>query len=119
MSMLYILDSNRIFIPIGGPYPTEEEVLKWSEWHAANRANCIVAQTEVSPGVCVSTVFLAINHSFLPDTDPILFETMVFDDYEEGQIQIRYRTWAEAQAGHDETVAKLKTKLQDRKITCP
>lgn len=46
-----------------------------------------VAQTEVAPGVKVSTVCLGLNHNWDDDGDPIIFETMVFggvlDGYQE------------------------------------
>jgi hypothetical protein len=49
--------------------------------------------------VYVSTVFLGLDHNYLGEGGPILFETMVFGgpfDHE----QERYKTWAEAEAGH-------------------
>lgn len=66
--------------------------------------NRIVARTEAVEGVLVSTVFLVINHSFTPDGEPILFETMIFGGQHD-QYQRRYSTYDEAEQGHIEAVA--------------
>jgi hypothetical protein len=54
----------------------------------------------------VSTVFLGIDHNW-GGGPPLLFETMVFGDspYE---LQWRYSTWEEAEAGHARVVAALR-----------
>jgi CTP:molybdopterin cytidylyltransferase MocA len=65
-----------------------------------------VAWDEIAPGVTVSTVFLGIDHSF-GHGPPVLFETMVFDDYEDGE-QDRYCTWEAAEAGHSAIVARVR-----------
>ncbi|MEH2201208.1 hypothetical protein [Nostoc sp.] len=55
----------------------------------------------------ISTVFLGLNHQWLPNKPPLIFETMVFG----GQIdyqQIRYSTWDEAVAGHQAIVELIK-----------
>ena len=51
--------------------------------------------------VTVSTVFLPFDHSFDDDSEPILFETMVFEGPHDGYIQ-RYHTYDEAVEGHKE-----------------
>jgi hypothetical protein len=60
--------------------------------------------------VRVSTVWLGMDHQF-GDGPPLIFETMVFggplDDY-----QWRYVTEAEAIAGHDQVVAKVRDLLR-------
>lgn len=62
--------------------------------------------------VRVSTVWLGLDHNFEPDGPPLIFETMVFGgplaDY-----QWRYATEAEAVAGHDQVVAKVRDLLRD------
>lgn len=58
-------------------------------------------------GECmISTVFLGLDHNYGGRGEPIVFETMVFNGPKDG-FQARYRTWAEAQAGHKRTVAEL------------
>jgi hypothetical protein len=79
------------------------DLLQWATWFE-DPANRRVAVDE-RDGWRVSTIFLALDHNFIrpygsSDVDPILFETMVFaPDGEQGQW--RYRTWAEAAAGHE------------------
>lgn len=59
----------------------------------------VVKRTELDNWVVVSTVFLWLDHSFTPDSEPVLFETMIFwwhyDNY-----QKRYCTWEEAEKWH-------------------
>lgn len=57
--------------------------------------------------VLVSTVFLGINHNFLGEGRPILFETMVFGG-EHDQEQERYCTEQEALAGHERWCAVVR-----------
>ena len=49
--------------------------------------------------VDVSTIFMAMDHSFGDDGEPILFETMVFGG-EYNDYQERYHTYDEAEEGH-------------------
>jgi len=82
---------------------TEQE---WLRWWSAEPDRHIVAKTVVG-GVEISTVFLHIDHGLQFDgRPPLIFETMLFDDYEEGRER-RYRTWAEAEIGHMEAVEWL------------
>jgi hypothetical protein len=67
-----------------------------------------IARTEVpQPPVEVSTVFLSLDHRHGTEGPPILFETMIFGGPYD-QDCTRYATKAEAQQGHDETVADLR-----------
>lgn len=52
----------------------------------------------------VSTVFLSLDHNW-GDGPPILFETMIFGGEHDG-YQERYRTWEEAEEGHEIALAK-------------
>jgi len=64
-----------------------------------------IAETWVG-SVRVSTVFLPLDHSHLPDGQPICFETIAFGtgsyDFEE-----RYHTIQEAKAGHEHAVRNV------------
>ena len=60
--------------------------------------NRIVAQTVISKGIHVSTVFLGLDHSF-GEGPPLVFETMIFGG-ELDQYQERYSTYQQAEAGH-------------------
>jgi len=79
----------------------EPDILKWAKW-IGERDNTIVIQTNLPGDILVSTVFLGIDHAF-GDTEPILFETMVFGG-EHSDYQERYHTWEEAEAGHQEAI---------------
>lgn len=64
-------------------------------------------------GVLVSTVFLGIDHRWMGEGRPLVFETMVFGGPLD-QEQRRYCTYAEALAGHTAIVGELlnmKTKV--------
>ena len=68
-----------------------------------------VAETTLSDGKWVSTVWLGIDHSFRDDGPPIIFETMVFQSYEPLGSELetkRYSTLGEAKAGHAAMVAR-------------
>lgn len=59
-------------------------------------------------GVCVSTVFLGIDHNFGPGTEPVCFESMAFPPVDHVELACeRYGTWAEAAAGHAAMVGKF------------
>ena len=62
----------------------------------------IVAQQDFCNDICVSTVFLVIDHShgFGP---PLLFETMIFGGKHD-QDQWRYTSRADAIAGHEAAI---------------
>lgn len=52
----------------------------------------------------VSTIFLSLDHNFSDEGKPILFETMVFA---KGGVEMyidRYRTYDEAEKGHQRAV---------------
>jgi hypothetical protein len=57
------------------PVPCED-LLTWARW-VEDCKNRIVKQEDVGE-LWVSTVFLALDHDFLRDGPPLLFETMVF-----------------------------------------
>lgn len=68
---------------------------------------CEVSETDKNDGATVSTVFLGIDHNYGFRGLPIVFETMVFGGSHDG-YQRRYRSWDEADTGHQQTVQMLK-----------
>lgn len=82
----------------------EPDTLKWAKWFEASITNGerIIEQTRLEPDILVSTVFLALDHSFGGDK-PVLYETMIFGG-EYDQHQRRYHTEEEARAGHMEAL---------------
>ena len=59
----------------------------------------------------VSTVFLMLDVNW-GGGEPLVFETMVFDEDRSHDLR-RYATYAEAVAGHRETVAQLREAAPD------
>ena len=56
-------------------------------------------------GIRISTVFLGLDHSYLKNQKPQIFETMVFEDESYSEIYLdRYATYKEAQKGHRKAV---------------
>jgi hypothetical protein len=95
MNGRYILDGHK---------PVEEpDLFKWAEWYET--ADRHVRDTFQGDDVRVSTVFLALDHS-VGHGPPLLFETMVFVNGV-GEDCERYSTWAEAEEGHANMVAKI------------
>lgn len=85
----------------GNPISFEQFIILWQMKERR------VALTE-GPGWRVSTVWLGLNHSF-GGGPPLIFETMSFEEGEE-QEQERYATEAEALAGHEAVVAKVRAR---------
>jgi hypothetical protein len=73
-----------------------------------------VERTKMDSGTEISTVFLALDHSFGGDT-PILFETMVFGG-ELDQSCERYSTIEQAKAGHWKTVDRVRIEEDQKPI---
>lgn len=94
MSDRYILDAQ------GEPVPCED-LLTWARWYEGGIEKRRVARTTIGE-VEVSTVFLALDHSFC-EGPPILYETMVFGGPLDQELD-RYSTRSEAEAGHEKWV---------------
>lgn len=92
---------------------------RWAQWFGA--ADRHVAKDEIAGHqILVSTVFIGIDHNFVSNGPPVLFETMVFGEEHAGKLfgrdctmredleQRRYSTWAEAEAGHQRIVQRYR-----------
>lgn len=90
----YILDGKRV---------VAVDMLVWATWF--ERADRVVAKTQIDDDVSVSTVFLGIDHNFGSGA-PLLFETMVFGGDHDEEMD-RYTTWEQAEAGHYDTVDRI------------
>ncbi len=95
----YILDED-------GDIVAEPDLLRWADWFERHFP-CNVARTVLPNGILVSTIFLAIDHSF-GEGMPHLFETAVFLDRSYGHRlgQERYPHWPAAAAGHIKLAAE-------------
>lgn len=89
-----------------------EDLMEWARW--LETADLTV-KIDALEGVRVSTVFLGMDHRYIGDGPPILFETMIFgaaapelglDDYQE-----RYSDWEQAELGHMVAVTLARRKL--------
>lgn len=80
------------------------DLMTWARWFESAREDRVVAKTDVNH-VCVSTVFLGLDHAF-GEGPPQLFETLVFGGPLADEME-RYSTWDEAEAGHKAMVARV------------
>lgn len=85
-----------------------DDLLTWAESFEMlrRRGANIVAQDYVG-SVLVSTVFLGTDMAW--SGPPLLFETMTFG--KDADVQDRYSTWEEAEAGHRKVIAWLQANL--------
>jgi hypothetical protein len=70
-----------------------------------------VKQEKTWMGFFVSTVWLGLDHSFWPDREPLIFETMVFFRGKSDLDMDRYTTKQQAIEGHKEMVRKWSNPL--------
>jgi hypothetical protein len=62
-------------------------------------------------GVRISTVWLGLNHNFSLEGPPLIFETMIFSetgDLEMDEYCWRWSTEVQALAGHDQALALVR-----------
>lgn len=103
MTGQYILNDQNEPVPC-------EDLMEWGTWLRENFEKRRIAWTE-DKKYHVSTVFLGLDHGF-GYGDPILFETMVFGNEDNGSISHmeldmeRYATYAEAVEGHARMVQR-------------
>lgn len=104
--MRYRLDEEHNVIP-------EPDIRRWAEW-VEKHENRRVAEDYVAEVYRVSTVFIGT-------WEGELFETMVFDDSQIDSLglrgvdvgyQVRYQTWEEAVAGHEQAKEIMAMKIK-------
>lgn len=96
MNRKWILDGHR---------PVRANLMTWAKWYE-NADLRRVAQDYIGD-VHISTVFIGVDHSFGLG-EPLLFETMIFGGAHD-QYQERYSTWEQAEAGHAQAVALVRS----------
>lgn len=95
-----------LFFLLDGKTPVQ--VRTWDEWaEPFKRLNRVVAESVIGDAR-VSTVFLGIDHSY-DDGPAVLFETLV-DGGVLDELEWRYHTWEDAEAGHQRVCALLGAK---------
>jgi hypothetical protein len=89
-----------------GRIPIAVDLLTFARWFETSFKQRRIARDEFDD-VAVSTVFLGLDHSWIDDKDPVLFETLIFGGPLDGEMW-RYCTYAEAERGHAEAVAQAR-----------
>ena len=103
--MYYLLDED-------GETPIKTTVDEWAV--AFEDGDRVVEKTKFENDIVVSTVFLGLDHSSLvEDSDPVLWETMVFDLPSE--IAHRYTSLKDAKEGHKDACALVEDILKNLK----
>lgn len=85
------------------------DLLEWARWMESDERRVVRQQRwqYADHTLFVSTVFLGINHRFIPGTGaPILWETMAWSDDDE-RVQRRYTSRPRAIRGHRAVVRAL------------
>lgn len=100
----YILDAN------GKPVP-EPNLLKWGRWFQERDKARKVARTDIAEGVFVSTIFLGLDHNWSEDGPPILWETMVFGEPMNQEMNRCSGSREQAEAMHAEMVERVEAVL--------
>jgi hypothetical protein len=87
-----------------------EDPLVWAQFFE-DMENRRVAETLIG-SARISTVFLGLDHNFGGEGPPLLFESMIFEGPEDlNEREVRYATWDEATAGHQELVQIVSERL--------
>lgn len=88
-----------------------DDLFKWAEWFERSGEQRVVAQSTIN-GYWISTVFIGIDCSYGLSDRPLLFETLVFQQWKDRLTEVsgrRWSTWKEARIGHDNTVVEYST----------
>ncbi len=90
------------------PIPTDD-ILVWGVWFGEERLkHAITTIVQDVPKICVSTIFLGIDHGFDLGREetyrPVLWETMIYQGNHFWDDQWRYHDYVEAVIGHAEAV---------------
>jgi hypothetical protein len=98
----YILDAEHNVVPA--------ELIEWAKW--LKDSDRVVKQEDIGP-YWISTVFLGLDHNYLIEGPPLVFETMIRNERENSWLdyQTRCATWAEAEAMHQEALAYVRELL--------
>jgi hypothetical protein len=104
MQMFYILDHEDQPVPANG-------ALQWAHWRDLHPEKAQVAK-DVVDGVLISTVFLGMNHAFMDNELPLLFETMIFGGGHD-HYQTRCSTKDQALIMHSKALKLVKGETND------
>lgn len=99
---MYILDEDNQVVAAND--------LDYLAWNQENPARRVVAKTQITQNLRVSTMFMCDNLSF--GKNPQFFESMVFGLEDEEECK-RYTTYQEALEGHNLLVCKWRLITQE------
>jgi hypothetical protein len=118
-SIFWAISKSGKVYPIGSPfdftitYKTPLKTLKkWARIAASNFDSKWIDLTVVRD-IEISTIFLGMNHNFLSNGPPLLFETMIFGG-EFDSCQWRYATIKQARRGHRRCVRMVKESINGK-----
>lgn len=88
----------------------EPDLMEWGLWFEREQRN--YQRVDEIAGIRVSTIFLGVDYSY--SGDPILWETLIFNEDEGGEVidGRRFTFQDEAYDFHDKEVNKLKRRLE-------
>lgn len=91
-------------------YDWNGEPITQEQWMSPARfGSKRVRETTLANGFWISTVYMGIDHSYMPDEPPIIYETMAFTpDGRGGFDEMRYATLEQALIGHEIMVERIK-----------
>lgn len=89
-------------------YNRDGDEINFEDWIKVLNNNQV--RRDTVDGVLVSTVHLGIDHSF-GGGPPLIFETMVFFDGDDGEYQWRYSTLEAAQRGHETILEGVRNRV--------
>jgi hypothetical protein len=98
MNIYYKLDENKNAIPC-----------TLNEWSDQIEKMSLNATNHIADNIVeekrISTVFLGLNHQYMPNRKPLIFETIIFKEGDYTGIYCdRYSTWKEAEEGHQKAI---------------
>lgn len=112
MITLYRLEGHEVV-----PCATIDEATAFFAGGLRNRRVAFDLIDQYGAAIRVSTVFLGIDHRFLDDGPPLVFETMVFwegNGRTLDNLQWRYSDWDSAAHGHQKAVDSVRARHQKR-----
>jgi hypothetical protein len=93
-------------------YDRDGQPMEMMDWARALEKDRTVEKTSMWFGlVHVSTVWLGLNHSYLPGQPPLIFETLVFFKFGGTGEMRRYSTEQQALQGHHEVCLAYRNPL--------
>lgn len=101
-----------MLLPDNTTTPLDERVHDPAEWEEILMGDRKFVNRTTIECVDISTVFLGIDHQWMPEQPPLLFETRIFGlDCAEGYTR-RCSTWDEAEQQHNDAVALVQQELE-------